>query len=374
MRIMAHRNAVSIALGAACFLLLSAAGAQAAEEPQVVLEVRLLSVSDESFERIGVDFNVNPPAKQGPQDAPKRGQDVDVQKLGLTFLSDLQVHQLLEAAQGDRRTNIMQLPRLTLRNNQRGTVESTETRYFMTGVEWVPIEGQACLRPKWEPIKIGFNMVAKPVVSADRRFVQLAFEVNQTELASANTPLLPVQIPVPRTKIQLATEKSTEPVLLQMFLQQPQLNTMAIEKTVTIPDGRTVVFGSLKKTTETRDESGPPILSKIPYVSRLFRNVGYGRETQTLWVMVTPRILVNEEKEVATASESGLKQASWKTEPLAAPRQQAPCAKSTDQQGNVVDAILRAYDQACATGHTEEAERLARAALILNPTCFRERR
>ncbi len=48
---------------------------------------------------------------------------------------------------------------------------------------------------------------------------------------------------------------------------------------------------------EGRNEFGPPILSKIPYLNRLFTNVGYGRESQSLMIMVTPRIIINEEEE-----------------------------------------------------------------------------
>ena len=43
--------------------------------------------------------------------------------------------------------------------------------------------------------------------------------------------------------------------------------------------------------------SGVPILNKIPYVSRLFKNTGVGRETESLMLMVTPRIIIQEEEE-----------------------------------------------------------------------------
>ncbi len=41
-----------------------------------------------------------------------------------------------------------------------------------------------------------------------------------------------------------------------------------------------------------------PILSKIPYISRLFRNVAIGRDAQSLMMMVTPRIIIQEEEEL----------------------------------------------------------------------------
>ena len=48
---------------------------------------------------------------------------------------------------------------------------------------------------------------------------------------------------------------------------------------------------------EGRTEAGVPILNKLPYVNRLFKNVGTGRETQSLMIMVTPRIIIGEEEE-----------------------------------------------------------------------------
>ena len=62
----------------------------------------------------------------------------------------------------------------------------------------------------------------------------------------------------------------------------------------TVPDGGTVLLGGIKRLSEGRIERGVPILNKTPYINRLFRNVGIGRETQSLMMMVTPRIIIQE--------------------------------------------------------------------------------
>ena len=64
-----------------------------------------------------------------------------------------------------------------------------------------------------------------------------------------------------------------------------------------VPDGGTVLMGGIKRMREGRNEYGVPILSKIPYVNRLFKNVGIARTTQSLMLMVTPRIIIQEEEE-----------------------------------------------------------------------------
>jgi type II secretory pathway component GspD/PulD (secretin) len=76
---------------------------------------------------------------------------------------------------------------------------------------------------------------------------------------------------------------------------------------VVVPDGGTVLLGGLKTMSEGRNEFGPPVLSNIPYLNRLFRNTGIGRETRHVMFMVTPRIIItSEEEEVQTRDQQGL--------------------------------------------------------------------
>ena len=66
---------------------------------------------------------------------------------------------------------------------------------------------------------------------------------------------------------------------------------------MTVPDGGTVLLGGVKTMNEHRTEYGVPVLSKTPLLDRLFRNVGIGRVTTSLMLMVTPRIIILEEEE-----------------------------------------------------------------------------
>lgn len=80
-------------------------------------------------------------------------------------------------------------------------------------------------------------------------------------------------------------------------VQQPVVEIVTLNTTVSVPDGGTVLLGGIKRLKEGRTMSGVPILNKIPYVSRLFKNSGVGRETESLMMMVTPRIIIQEEEE-----------------------------------------------------------------------------
>jgi type II secretory pathway component GspD/PulD (secretin) len=221
---------------------------------------------------------------------PNGGLDV-----GLAFLSEIQVFLFLEAVQHDQRSNIMQAPKLTMFNGQTATLAVTNTQNFVTGVQAQAILGQVVFTPIVTPTGTGnVTLAITPVVSADRRFVRMTLTPNLTNLASSIVPLFPIVTPIFPT---FDGGIPAQPVLFTQFLQTPIISNVTVSTTVIVPDGGTVLLGGLKRLSEGRNEAGPPILSKIPYLDRLFRNVGYSREAESLLMMVTPRIIITEEEE-----------------------------------------------------------------------------
>jgi type II secretory pathway component GspD/PulD (secretin) len=321
------------------------------QDQEVAVEMRFISVAESFFERIGLDFQINVTnnhtnASFGPlltsgnfQPAgfintfnpqhfvsgltpagtltsdlsiPLRtssfgmavppfgafpnipGADGGI-SLGLAFLSDIQVFMFLEAAQGDERTNVLQAPKLTLTNGQTSAIAITDQQFFITNVAIIQQGGQLAFVPTNTPFPIGVTMILNAIITADRRFVRMSFSgVTLSNLASADVPLFPIVTPI----IPLFEGGfPANPVLFTQFLQQPVLNSINITTTATVPDGGTVVLGGLKRLSEGRNEFGPPVLSKIPWINRLFRNQAYGKEVESLLIMVTPRIIINEEEE-----------------------------------------------------------------------------
>jgi type II secretory pathway component GspD/PulD (secretin) len=333
------------------------------QDLEVAVEVRIITLAETFFERIGLDFALNVKtdhntAKYEPQlvtgqfkpqgqindFSPKNfisgitgiGQqaggpgsftsDLDIPirsssfqyaippfaypnnpgfdgglSLGLAFLSDIQVYMFMEAAQGDRRTNVMQAPKLTLFNGQTSTINVNDQQFFVTNVNVVGFGGQIVFVPVNNPVPLGVSLAIQAVVSADRRFVRLNLAPTLTNLASAIVPLFPVT-----TFITPVFEGGAQgqPIPFTQFIQQPNVASVQIQTTVSIPDGGTVILGGLKTLSEGRNEFGPPVLSKLPYIDRLFKNVGYGREAQSLLLMVTPRIIINSEEEEKQTGET----------------------------------------------------------------------
>jgi tetratricopeptide (TPR) repeat protein len=214
---------------------------------------------------------------------------------GLAFLNDIQVRLFMEAAQGDRRINVMQAPKITQFNGQTSTLSITDSEFFITNVAVVSVNGQLVFVPTNTPLPIGVSIAVQSVVSADRRFVRLNLPVTLTATQSTQVPLFPIT-----TFITPVFEGGSQgvPIPFTQFVQQPAFTTLTINTTVVCPDGGTVLLGGLKTLQEGRNEFGPPFLSKIPYLNRLFKNVGIGRDSRHVMIMVTPRIIINSEEEI----------------------------------------------------------------------------
>ncbi len=320
------------------------------QDQEVAIEVKFITIAEGFFERIGVDFNINLPntaknnvqAQITSQQFQAPGQvnafepvntiigltpagtfttDLDIPlkassfgmavppfggfpsipgangglSMGLAFLSDVQVFLFMEAAQGDQRTNVMQAPKLTLFNGQTSTLSVTDQQFFVTNVNIQAANGQLTFIPQNQNFATGTTLTVRATIWADRRFVRLNITPEITNLASAVVQLFPIVTPI---QVFFEGGFSGPTVNFTQFIQQPVFNTITVNTTVAVPDGGTVLMGGLKRLSEGRNEFGPPVLSKIPYINRLFKNTGYGRETESLMIMVTPRIIINEEEEI----------------------------------------------------------------------------
>jgi general secretion pathway protein D len=237
---------------------------------------------------------------------------------GFAILSDIEAYFLIQAAQGNTRSNVMQAPKVTLFNGQQAFVSDTRQRPFVTAV--IPVVGDfsAAQQPVITVLNEGTAVNVQAVVSNDRRFVRLTLVPFFSQIGRVEE----FQFEGSRsTKSKSSDEKSGNDVEgagvnglvglttgqastreLEMqsngtTIQLPEFLFTTVTTTVSVPDGGTVLLGGIKRLREGRNEFGVPILSKIPYINRLFKNVGLGRTTDSLMLMVTPRIIIQEEEE-----------------------------------------------------------------------------
>ncbi|HEY3394409.1 MAG TPA: hypothetical protein VGK58_16970 [Lacipirellulaceae bacterium] len=326
------------------------------QDLQVTIEVRFIRLNDRFFERIGIDFDMNIedrtigtadlvpgfPYEPGRQSAvvgfqqsvlptnpfPNYTADLDIPfrqpsfdlavppvfsgfggqaaSFGFAILSDIEAYFLIEAAQGDQRTNILNAPKVTLFNGQQAFVADSIAQPFVIGV--IPVVGEfvAAQQPVIVVLNEGTMMTIQAVVSDDRRYVRLTVVPFFTEVGDVQE--FTFEGSTSTTNSSSARDddddgkneeedESDAVVRSGVTVQLPAFQFVTVVTTVSVPDGGTVLLGGIKRLSEGRNEFGIPLLSKVPYINRLFRNVGIGRDTDSLMMMVTPRIIIQEEEE-----------------------------------------------------------------------------
>jgi general secretion pathway protein D len=331
------------------------------QDLQVTIEVRFITLNDDFFERIGVSFDfdintkipghgvsvvsssnsINGASTTDPNKAITVGlnspttfsTDLSIPftqnsyslavpqfggfdssagaSLGFAILSDIEAYFFINAAQGDRRSNVLQAPKVTLFNGQQAMVSDTSQTPFVISV--IPVVGDfaAAQQPVVVVLSEGTFMTVQAVVSSDRRFVRLTVvpffstigKVSQFTFSGSSTTTTDSSrsglqsAATDPSKLWNAKSDNSTTSTSGTTVQLPTYSYVTVTTTVSVPDGGTVLLGGIKRLKEGRSEYGVPGLDKIPYINRLFKNVAVGRETQSLMMMVTPRIIIEEEEE-----------------------------------------------------------------------------
>lgn len=325
------------------------------QETQVTLEVRMVTISEEVAERVGLNSDTpgavttaagrvnESQVREAPANLPR-----------VTFLNNNQLAELQAAFQGDQHTSIVQLPKVTLFNGQKTRLSAGDLQSFVTKVDPQKIGGQTVMVPQCEVMPTsGFYLSARPTVSADRRYVKLDLQTNFTKLATPNIQLFPVS-----TLITPVFEGGAvgKPVPFTQFIQQPVHTSLLVDCSLNLPDGGTALLTGYRQMSEGKNEFGPPVLSKVPYLNRLFKNVGYANVSTQVALLVTPRIVMDEDVEMRAVLAH---QVSKMRGANPGHEEQKPLAK-----------LLKEYKQACSEGRLSEAQALAARALLLDPACF----
>ncbi|MEO8271666.1 MAG: hypothetical protein ABI557_18230, partial [Aureliella sp.] len=319
---------------------------------QVTIEVKFITLNDNFFERIGVDFDLRiddnvtrlPTDDGGPStvvglsggvsatDTFPVTADFDIAftqdsfgstippfggftsgaggSIGFAILSDLEMFFFMNAAQGDQRSNILQAPRVTMFDGQSASITDNVQRPFVTSLIPVVADFAVAQQPVIVVLNEGTTLNVQATCSPDKRFVRLTLNPSFTQIDRVDTFTFEGTRTTRRNSTRTGTnilnpqgtvngaDDEEESVVTGTTVQQPSLATTNINTTVNVPDGGTILLGGIKRMREGRIERGVPILSKIPYVNRLFKNTAIGRETSTLMMTVTPRIIIQEEEEI----------------------------------------------------------------------------
>lgn len=342
---------------------------RALNDLQVAVEVRFITISDEYFERIGVNMNLSfkpsdaasasvdddydtlTPSKKGVYgiyDGSATGKpftdNLNVNfsqnsyglavpqfgnydpsvgaQLGFAILSDIESYFFVSAAESDSRTNVLQAPKVTMFNGQTASISDTTSVPYVSTV--IPVVGDFAVaqQPVITIINEGQFMTVQATASPDRKYVRMTvvpffskitdndrtYKFEGTDsVSTSNTSASKGSSLLESVTDERTENKGSEIVSQGTTIQEPITSSFSVYTTVNVPDGGTALLGGIKRLSEGRNEGGVPILSKIPYIKRLFSNSAIGRETTSMLMTVTPRIIIQEEEEAFATGQNAAK-------------------------------------------------------------------
>jgi len=222
------------------------------------------------------------------------------------LIDDLRVDVLLKATQRDSRNLTVNTPRITFFNGQRAYVTVSRQVAFVSDLEPVVAENAVAFDPEIDIVSDGIVLDVEGTISADRRYVTLTVRPSLAQLTNLREFTLFSEI----DQDDDDDADDDQPQFAAGIIQQPEIQLTTLRTTVSVPDKGTLLLGGQRLVGEVEVESGVPVLSKIPFINRLFTNRATTRDEQTLLILVKPQIIVQSEEEErlfpGLAEEAGL--------------------------------------------------------------------
>lgn len=247
--------------------------------PQVLIEARVVEAASDAFLGLGISWtmaggiaNDSPSAGIGPQrgfgnvggtygwdtavnfpvgraNAPAIGINFS-RIFGSPFLLDMQLTALEE--QGSIR--IISSPRILTLDNQEATIQQ--------GLEYPYFEESESGGRTVKFKEIDLKLKVKPHITPDGRVLMHVFIVKKDVVGLVESPDGDV----------------------------PQIGTKEAETEFLMNDGDTIVIGGINKTTERINQSGFPLLSRIPILGWLFKTRSNENIKEEMLIFITPKI------------------------------------------------------------------------------------
>jgi beta-lactamase regulating signal transducer with metallopeptidase domain/5-hydroxyisourate hydrolase-like protein (transthyretin family) len=247
---------------------------------EILIETRFLMVSEEFLKDIGLDPNsvhdANPwsaltpgvlPTSIGPEDS------------GL-ILDDLQVSFLLRATQAHKGARVLTAPSVTVLDGKRADFTLHKRIHYISGYA-EPNRPSGKPEIKHDSVNKGLQLQLTPIITPDDKHILLDVDFKLSEVIGFEKRMYKEKYPyeIPKTEI------------------------VSLKRRIAVPDGGTLLIGDQKITAEFEKEAGVPILSKVPFIGRLFHSRSKIKEQRMLLILVKPTILPREQAEAVVGEE-----------------------------------------------------------------------
>jgi type II secretory pathway component GspD/PulD (secretin) len=190
-------------------------------------------------------------------------------------------------------TTSLTAPRLTLFSGQTSVLVVQTQQAYVSGLTPVVAPGAALFDPQVSTTTAtGVVLQVQATVSPDRKYVFMNLRPQLARLRA----LVPFSVSAVVTPVNNIVTGTT-PQVVSGTLQLPTIDLTIVQTSVSVPDGATLLLGGQTLAAETTREQGVPVLSKIPFLKRLFTNRATAQDEQILLILVKPTILIEHEQE-----------------------------------------------------------------------------
>ena len=264
------------------------ASLRSSQNLQVNIEARFITVSDEFMEDIGSNFT-----KFFSDDSSITTGAEGIENglnLNYSILNDSMLIGFLRAVQESKGSELLTSPRITLSNTQRGNIAVIKTTNYVQSTS----VSEGLVTPVIGTIPEGTTFDVRPIVSADRKYVYLEvtpsiFDIVALKEFTFSGLNSDANIGGGGTGITNIPPQQT--------IQLPELNVSQVSVTVCVPDRGTLIIGGLGSITKENLATGIPLLSKIPFIKRLFSREQKNNMKSNLIILLKPTVLIREEQE-----------------------------------------------------------------------------
>jgi len=232
-------------------------------KPQVMIEAKLVQVSDDYREALGIrwggsfatktfpntvggNFSVNTPTQTAGPDVTAPGGVLD---MTLGYANSLKVDLSLSALETINKAKTLSNPKILTMDNEAATIQQGSTFY----IETVSQSGT-----QTEERTATLSLTVTPKITPDG-YVQLKVNATDNSLVSVTPPVVDTK----------------------------SLTTQALVK-----NGETLVLGGIYTTSKSEGEEGLPLLGKVPILGWLFKTkTQTGPTVRELLIFITPTIV-----------------------------------------------------------------------------------
>lgn len=207
-----------------------------------------------------------------------------------TSIDPFQVSAIIRAKQENQKVTFLTAPMVTAHDRERVNISVITQRAYISdydlGSAGTGLTAVEVPDPVINTFQEGVVLDVRPTISYDRKYITLNIRPSIASLVGGVIKTILVDL------------GTTNMAAINVPIGTPQLSLQQAHTSVTVPDGGTALLGGFRRINESSYESTVPFLDKIPIINLLFKRRGYVKETSSLIILVTAKIvdIRNEER------------------------------------------------------------------------------